>query len=100
LKHALGTKKWRVPLPDGTTLLVRTPNGWTKERARAAGLRAYKEGKVPEPGPRPEPEPEPRPEVLDRIEAKASAAEDVVKASPPGGGGDLILGAFVAPLSE
>jgi len=99
LKHALGTKKWRVPLPDGTTLLVRTPNGWTKERARAAGLRAYEEGKVPDPGPRPEPEPEPRPAVLDRIEAKASS-KYVVKPLPPGGGGDLLLGAFVEPLSE
>ena len=65
----LGTKSWRVPLPDGTTVVVRTPHGWSSTRARRMAVKAFNEGKLPEPGERPAPEPEQvAPEVLRAME--------------------------------
>lgn len=77
-RAVLGTRKWRVPLPDGTTLVVKTPHGWTAERARQKALEAYQKGELPEVGEPPLPEvTEAQRAVLERLEGNLSKRVDV-----------------------
>jgi hypothetical protein len=90
-----GVYRSRTGLP---WCFFRTPNGWTAERARAAGLKAYQEGEFPEVGTAPEPvPPHDQADVLERIEAKSSIHGGVVEdESHFPASGAIVLGNFSA----